>query len=228
MKTQRPLAIFDIDGTVFRSSLILELCFALVDAGIFPKRVRREVKASQLAWFDRKAGYEDYIMAVVKTYRRTIPGKRQRDVRRVANQVVRKLKDRVYRYTRDLIRSLRGRYHLLAISGSPQEIVDAFNRFWKFSAAFGALYEVDRYGIYTGRVLRSLAEDKQPFLKAYLHENGFTLKGSVGVGDTEADASFLRFVDRPIAFNPNAQLLATARRRGWKVVVERKDAIYTV
>jgi phosphoserine phosphatase len=52
------------------------------------------------------------------------------------------------------------------------------------------------------------------------------LRGSVGVGDTESDIAFLKFVSRPICFNPNKKLYDHARRAGWEVVVERKDVIY--
>ncbi|MFH1246519.1 MAG: hypothetical protein V1489_01955, partial [Candidatus Liptonbacteria bacterium] len=47
-----------------------------------------------------------------------------------------------------------------------------------------------------------------------------------GVGDTESDVSFLKMVERPICFNPNKELYAKAKKRGWRVVVERKDVVY--
>ena len=37
------LAIFDIDGTIFRSSLVIELSHALVDAKIFPLSAKKEI-----------------------------------------------------------------------------------------------------------------------------------------------------------------------------------------
>ena len=53
-----------------------------------------------------------------------------------------------------------------------------------------------------------------------------TLSGSVGVGDTEGDISFLELVERAICFNPNLKLYNHARNMKWKTVVERKDVIY--
>ncbi|MBI2055454.1 MAG: hypothetical protein HYT42_01035 [Candidatus Sungbacteria bacterium] len=46
------------------------------------------------------------------------------------------------------------------------------------------------------------------------------------MGDTESDVSFLKLVERPIAFNPSMKLYKYAKKRGWEVVVERKDVIY--
>ena len=54
------------------------------------------------------------------------------------------------------------------------------------------------------------------------------LGGSVGMGDTLSDVGFLELVWTPIDFNPNRSLFEVARRRGWPIVVERKDVIYNL
>jgi phosphoserine phosphatase len=64
-------------------------------------------------------------------------------------------------------------------------------------------------------------------MRATEKEN-LTLRGSVGVGDTESDISFLKLVEKPICFNPNQTLYRAARRFGWRVVVERKDVVYEI
>ena len=81
-------------------------------------------------------------------------------------------------------------------------------------------------GRYTGEVLEVPIRDKRAVLKKYLLEHNMKLVGSVGVGDGESDASFLEMVSRPICFNPNRNLYKIAKRKGWKIVVERKDVIY--
>jgi phosphoserine phosphatase len=62
----------------------------------------------------------------------------------------------------------------------------------------------------------------------YISEKCLTLRDSVGVGDTESDVSFLKMVEHPIAFNPNMNLEKTARRKKWRIVVEKKDVIYDI
>jgi phosphoserine phosphatase len=51
-------------------------------------------------------------------------------------------------------------------------------------------------------------------------------RNSIAVGDTETDIPLLGMVGKPIAFNPNFSLARVAKRRGWTIVVERKDVIY--
>jgi phosphoserine phosphatase len=71
-----------------------------------------------------------------------------------------------------------------------------------------------------------LIDDKAKILERAVEKENLTLKGSVGVGDTEADVPFLKMVRRPICFNPNKNLYRIAKKRNWDVVVERKDVLY--
>jgi phosphoserine phosphatase len=70
--------------------------------------------------------------------------------------------------------------------------------------------------------------DKEKVLLRAVKKENLTLRGSIGVGDTESDAAFLKLVERPICFNPNGKLYRIAKRSGWKVVVERKDVTYSL
>ena len=82
---------------------------------------------------------------------------------------------------------------------------------------------------FTGNTLyEDIIFRKDEVLKRAVEHNDLTLKGSIGVGDTESDISFLELVENPIAFNPSSALYRTATRRNWDVVVERKDVIYEI
>ena len=70
--------------------------------------------------------------------------------------------------------------------------------------------------------------NKAAILKRAVEKENLTFKDSVGVGDTESDASMLSLVDEPIAFNPNRALYRHAKQHEWKIIVERKDVIYEI
>ncbi len=228
MKRLKRVAIFDIDGTIFRSSLLIELTEALIHDGVFSKGARKVYAHSYKNWLERKAGYEKYIAAVVRAYEREIRGVRRRDFLHTARKVVAFHQNRIYRYSRDLVRDLRREsYYLLAISGSPREVVDEFCKKLGFNKVYGRIYEVDRFGQFTGKTLYAdLISDKAKILKRAVEKEGLTLRHSIGVGDTESDIPFLKMVERPICFNPNQPLFKAAKKRRWPVVVERKDVIY--
>jgi HAD superfamily hydrolase (TIGR01490 family) len=222
------LAVFDIDGTIFRSSLVIELSHALINAKIFPKTARKEISKEYLAWLNRKGTYEAYIDKVVKIYVKHIAGKRYTLVKRVAQKVIREQKDRVYRFTRDLIKKLkRQNYFLVAISGSPSYIVEKYAKAVGFDLFFGTELEV-KNGKFTGTVLSlDSAYNKAKIVKSLAAQYpSVSLKQSVAVGDTEGDVPMLSLVGHPIAFNPNMLLAKVAKRKSWRVVAERKDVIF--
>ena len=105
----KKVAIFDIDGTIFRSSLLIELTDALIQEGIFPARARKIYAKTYKNWLDRKGTYEDYIIAVIKAFENNIKGISHKAFLKIAKKVVAFHKNRVYRYSRDLVKDLKKR-----------------------------------------------------------------------------------------------------------------------
>ncbi|MBI2035978.1 MAG: HAD family phosphatase [Candidatus Liptonbacteria bacterium] len=225
---KRSVAIFDIDGTIFRSSLLVELTEALIQSGIFTPSVRKIYGRAYKNWLNRKGPYEQYIAKVVEAFEAHIKGVRSADFLAVAEDVVKFHQNRIYRFTRDLLAELKKKnYYLLAISHSPKEILDRFGKELGFDKIYGRIYELDKRDKLTGRVLYTdFISDKAKVLERALAVEDITLKNSVGVGDTESDIGFLKMVENPICFNPNAELHKYAKKSNWKIVVERKDVIY--
>jgi len=225
---KRPVAAFDIDGTVFRSSLLIELVERLIDKGTFPHEAREAYEEERRRWLDRKGDYETYIEKVAQVFAAQLKGISFEEVSNMAGEVIEEKRDRVYRYTRDLIKSLKNRgYYLLAISHSPKFIADGFGYEAGFDKVYGTFYATGASGNFTGEIEdKDLIASKAAILTRAVRKEGLTLDGSLAVGDTESDIGMLEMVETPIAFNPNQALYAHAKRRGWKVVVERKDVIY--
>ena len=225
----RPLAVFDVDGTLFRRGLLAELTRRLVDEGVFSERVREELSRDYYAWVERRGSYESYDNLVVELFQRQLQGIPLKELRRCARAEVEDHGRRLHLYTRELTQRLgEAGYFLLAISGSPEEILDIFLKPLGFDGAFGTVLAVDGEDRYTGERLTNPFEDKRRVLEAFLVETGMNLEGSVGVGDTLSDVGFLEMVEAPIAFNPNRALFEAALGRRWPLVVERKDVIYNL
>lgn len=223
----KKVAIFDIDGTIFRSSLLIEITEALIQEGLFPAKAEKMYAPAYKRWLDRKGDYDSYIYAVVRTAETYIVGVSQKEYSRIAKRVVAFHKNRVYRYTRDLVAELKKKnYYVIAISNSPKKMVDEFSKMMGFNKSYGRIYEVDELGRFTGKTHLELFNDKAELLQYIVARDKLSLKGSVGVGDSEGDISFLSLVERPICFNPNSILYNHAKKEGWEVVVERKDMVY--
>lgn len=229
-QARHKVAIFDIDGTVFRSSLLIELTEALIQERLFPENTRKVYAKHYKNWLDRKDSYEKYIGAVVRAFEQNIKGINRKDFLKVADYVKGFHKDRIYRYSRDLIKKLKKqKYFLLAISNSPKEVVEVFCKKIGFNKVYGRVYETGARGEFTGKILyEDLISDKAKILRRVVEKEGLSLTGSIGVGDTESDIPFLKMVERQVCFNPNKKLYYYAKRAGWKIVVERKDVIYAL
>src|SRR3989344_493526 len=225
---QKKVAIFDVDGTIFSSSLLIELVNVLVDRKVFPEDAHLQYEKEYLAWLDRRGSYGDYILAVVDVFIKYIKGVKEEDLASAAKLVTTQQGKRTYRYTRGLISKLKEEgYYLLAISHSPKLVLEEFTKTHGFDKAYGLIYEIDKERKFTGRILdEELIFNKAKVLARALEKEGLTLDGSVGVGDTESDITFLSVVEKPICFNPNSALYEHGKKQGWKIVLERKDVIY--
>ena len=224
----RRMAVFDVDGTIFRSSLLISLVNHLVQTGAFPKHAERVYERAHTRWLDREGDYEEYIQAVIEAFQKHLKGIYYGVLADAAEEVVEKEYKRLYRYTRDLLTDLKKRgYFLLAVSHSPKTILDKFCPRLGFDKVYGTIYEIGPQECFTGEITDAhLIHNKASIVRRAVEKEGLTLEKSIGVGDTESDISFLEMVAEPICFNPNQKLYRYAKRMGWKVVVERKDVVY--
>lgn len=225
---ERRVAVFDVDGTIFRSSLLIQIVDKLIERGSFPKETRAEYEQERIKWIDREGDYEEYIMAVVHAFRKHLKGIHYGELAEAAEELVDEQWKRTYRYTRDLIADLKKQgYFLLAVSHSPKTVLDKFCPKLGFDKAYGIVYEIGPSDLFTGSMAdEHVIMNKANILKRAVEKENLTLDGSIGVGDTESDIPFLDMVAQPICFNPNMKLYKYAKRMEWKVVVERKDVVY--
>jgi HAD superfamily hydrolase (TIGR01490 family) len=228
---KKPVAFFDIDGTVFRSSLLIELVETLLTEKIFPESARYEYQSEYDAWKNREGTYEAYIAALITTFLAHIKGVHYGIFADVGKRIVARHSKRVYRYTRDLLAEVKGQgYMTIAISQSPKTILDAFCTAYGFDKVYGRMYEIGPQDCFTGEVTDEyLIENKANIVRRVFERHPeLTKDGSIAVGDTDGDIPLLELVERPICFNPNQALYIHAKRQGWPVVVERKDVIYKI
>lgn len=225
---KKKAAIFDVDGTIFRSSLLIQLVEQLIADGVFPKEAESIYHNQRQKWLDREGDYESYIMALVESFRKHLKGVHYAALADASEKMVEARWKQTYRYTRDLLSELKKKgYFLLAISHSPKTVLDKFCPRLGFDKAYGLVYEIGPQDCFTGKVNdEHLIFNKANILHRAVEKENLTLLHSIGVGDTESDIPFLEEVAKAICFNPNQKLYRYAKRMKWKVVVERKDVVY--
>lgn len=113
MSQKKIAAIFDIDGTVFRDSLLLQHLEKCVDYDVFPTKAREEIKIAKKQWKNRELDYDEYMLQAVEVYQKYLNGKHEEDIEFVARKVIEKQYQLLYTYTRNLIEWHREQGHIL-------------------------------------------------------------------------------------------------------------------
>lgn len=223
------VAFFDLDGTFFRWQLYLELVFELKERDVFDAETATKLNESFVAWQGKKRPWRDFEITTIQAFESVLTNLTTDTFDDAAQAVVSRSGHRIYNYTKKLLDTLKLKgYYTLAISGSHQEIAGLFAEKYGFDECIGAIYERQDTR-FTGNISRFVPGRKHEIIEEFLSVNpDKTLKGSVAIGDSEGDISMLEMVDRPIAFNPSADLLEEAKRRGWEIVIERKSLAYTL
>lgn len=179
---KEPLAVFDVDGTLFRRGLLPPLTRRLVNEEVFPERVREELSEDYYAWVERRGSYEIYDELVVQLFLRELKGASVTELRRCARVEVEAHGRRLHMYTRDLAQRLKQvGYYLIAISGSPTDILETFLNPLGFDRAW-AQFWVRRKGATPGSCSTTPSPISEGCLKDFWTRQALTSTGRLAWG----------------------------------------------
>lgn len=223
------LALFDLDGTLFRWQLYHALVFELKNLGVFSEKTAENIDLALIEWQGKRKTWDEYEIVVMDELKSYLPGMKVATFETAARRVVEGSGHKIYSYTRKLASSLKADgYFLLAVTGSYQEVAEPFAKIYGFDDCIGALLPRSD-GAFTGPdSVRAVYGQKAERVHEYLSNKDITLEGSIAVGDSGSDIDMLELATRPIAFNPSVELLDVALERGWQVTIERKNIAYTM
>lgn len=229
-------AFFDIDGTIYREGLITEVFkkiikYELVDENKWYK----EVRPAYIKWDKRQGDYDTYLLKMVDIYKDAIKGISKHHVDYIAKKVIEQKGDRVYTFSRERIKWHREQGHVvIAISGSPIELVKEMSSKYNMDDFRGTIYELDEAGKYSGNIIPMWdSESKQKAILEMKEKYDIDLDDSYAYGDTSGDFTMFSLVGIPYAINPTRELITKVLNdkeimEKIKVVVERKDVTYNL
>jgi HAD superfamily phosphoserine phosphatase-like hydrolase len=229
MSRKRKFAVFDIDGTIARTSLLQQLIKVLVNRGKLPLGPAQEIENILHDFRQRISDddFGDYMNKAVKIMFDNMPkGMTIEEYDEIIDVIVKMSLTHTYVYTRQLIQTLkRNDYFLISISGSEMRAVGTFSKALGFDVWVGQVqYKSDGHKL-TGEI-ETLGQPKDKILETIVNKFDLDLNNSMAIGDTSSDLPILDMVDNPVVFNPNQSLFKTARAKGWMIVIERKDMVY--
>lgn len=227
-------AFFDIDGTLYRDSLMIEHFKKLVKYEVLDQSLwHTHVKQTYENWHKRRGNYDDYMVELATIYIESLKGLERSKMEFVTNQVIDLQGDKVYMYTRNRIQwHLDNGYMVFFVSGSPDYLVHKMAQRYGVTECIGSRYLVDGEDRYTGEVLKMWDSDsKYNAILGFVDKYHLDLESSYAYGDTNGDMSMLQLVGHPVAINPTRELLSNLKAdprlsKITEVIVERKDIIY--
>lgn len=227
-------AFFDIDGTLFRNSLMIQHFKKLIKYEVIdPSIWYNKIKPVYEEWEKRYGDFEHYLETLAEVYIEQLKGVNKSYIEFIASQVINVSGDMVYKYSRDQIEWHKKQGHkVFFISGSPDFLVSKMAEKYGVTECKGTAYLVDEENNFTGEIIKMWnSENKQKTLDEFLKRYDVDLENSYAYGDTVGDLSMLKMVGNPIAINPNREFLLSIREdnnlfRNTIVIIERKDVIY--
>lgn len=135
----------------------------------------------------------------------------------------------LYPYAVELVHLMNQHSMTIALSGSPQEVIQIVGAHLGFNLIYGTELEVIE-GVYTGRLIRNLIpkEGKAEVFRSIVNKFDIDLRNSFGFGDTGQDVAFLEKVGTPVAVNPNPELLMIAQKKGWIICQSEDTILHTI
>lgn len=231
---KRSAAFFDIDGTISREGLISEMFKKMIKYELIEdSKWYRDVEPAFIQWNKRLGDYDLYLQKMVDIYSETVKFTNPYHISYIAKKVIEQKGERVYTYSRERIKWHRDQGHVvIAISGSPIELVREMSGMYGMDDYKGTVYEIGSNGAYTGTIIPMWdSRSKQQAIAEMAEKHEIDLSTSYAYGDTAGDFSMLKLVGHPYAINPTKELITQIMKDDnlkevITIIVERKDVTY--
>lgn len=228
-------AFFDIDGTLYRDSLMVEHFKKLIKYDIIDQKAWfGHARDTFMNWDKRQGNYDDYLLEVCDLYVESLIGLDKTCVDFTSDQVIKLKSDRVYKYTRSRIKwHLDNGHVVIFISGSPSFLVEKMAKKYNVTDFMGSEYVFEN-GIFNGTVIPMWdSVSKNNAIDKLVEKYDIDLSKSFAYGDTNGDINMLRRVGNPIAINPTKELVSHIENdptisKITQIIVERKDIVYSL
>jgi HAD superfamily hydrolase (TIGR01490 family) len=216
----RGAAFFDLDRTLMSGSSGAQFGRAAFRSGMVSRRQMTRWALQHLLYRLRGASDQD-TEELVAELRELLAGVPERDLKRMVPDLMSNILPRIYPQMLAEVRAHQdaGRPAFI-VSAASHGVVNLLAQVLDMEGGIGSVYEVDGEGRYTGELVGGLNYGRLKIgpMRRFADEHGLDLAASWAYSDSISDLPMLELVGNPIAVNPDAELTAIARERGWQVM----------
>jgi HAD superfamily hydrolase (TIGR01490 family) len=214
-------AFFDLDKTLLPGAALFPVAREMYRRKFFTMGDIARLAMDQIAF--RVLGEEDEsrMNRAKDASLEAIRGQRQEDVTQLGRAVAHEeLIPRLYPQAVELIsRHKRAGREVFICSSSPQDFLEILAEALSTDGVLGTRAELED-GRYTGRLdgLMCHGREKARRVTELAEQRGIDLARSYAYSDSVNDLPMLELVGNPVAMNPDRDLRAVARDKGWQIL----------
>lgn len=215
-----PDATFDLDGTVFKMTVLEAYTQWLSEQAVFDP-IPPEITEAKRVWKENNTeeNYTAHLGQLVKFFVEQVPGKPVSLLDEAAHIVANQQRHRRWNITTAIIDQLRPTHNLISVSLMPEWLMGPFTDDLGFVALVGSTY-VSREGQFTDE-----AHSIDKATEYTQVRNGDPSMLDVHMGDTVGDISLFALAKRPIPFNPSWTLHEQMGADSPTVITSHKDVV---
>ncbi|MDQ4039164.1 MAG: HAD-IB family hydrolase [Actinomycetota bacterium] len=213
-------AFFDVDNTMIMGASLYYFAKGLAARNYFTSR-----DVASFIWQQAKfriAGTEnpDDVVTIRDNALAFVAGRPVAEIIEAGEEIYEEsMADRIWSGTRALAQlHLDSGQRVWLITATPIELAALMSARLGLTGALGTVSEIED-GIYTGRLVGEPmhGEAKAVAVRALAEREGLDLERCAAYSDSANDVPMLSMVGRPVAVNPDSELRAIARARGWEI-----------
>ncbi len=220
MTEPRGAAFFDLDRTLMSGSSGAQFGRAAFRSGMVTRGQMMRWAIDHVRYRLHGATDRD-TEELVEEIRELLAGVPERSLKRMVPDLLAGILPRIYPQMLEEVRAHQdaGRPAFI-VSAASHGVVELLANVLDMEGGIGSTYEVAPDGTYTGELVGGLnyGELKIGPMRRFAVEHDIDLDASWAYSDSASDLPMLELVGNPVAVNPDAELAAIARERGWRVM----------
>lgn len=218
---ERPLALFDIDNTIYDGISYFPLLETQIAEGLIEASFNGLAHGALGQYQAKLIDYEDLVRLLLDIYAVSLQNKPAALVQRSTDSFF-AASQNFFGYVAPTMELLAESHEIVLVTGGSDFMAKAVAKLFGIQKFVSSVFEKDD-GILNGRVESHLAtrHDKKAAIEHLTNMHAYA--ESYGFGDSEADIEMLRAVEYPICIRPTPGLADVAEDYGWTIITSQTD-----
>jgi HAD superfamily hydrolase (TIGR01490 family) len=211
---QKHIALFDLDGTLYKGAILFDLSHYFEKVGIFSLDRKEIILNDFQKYKEKRQDYTTTVVNVLNNFAHGLKGQNLDDVMQKSRSFIHAKSENFFNYVPQLFSELVRTHDVFLVSAAPDFACKPVAEFFGIQGYLSSKYSVQD-GVFTGEVnaYLSASHQKKAVITPILQKYG--LPNSIAVGDSIGDIDMIESVAISVCINPSPELLRVAKTKNW-------------